>query len=158
MKTDARHSRGFTVIELVAVIIIVGILAAFVVPRFAGRAAFDARGVYDNLAGALRYAQKKALASNCPVKVTITATSYSLTHSPAPCGSGTGAPVLSPAGGGEAFASSDLHGVTLSPATTITFLASGATVAGSDVTISVIGAGQTRTLTVIGETGYVSAQ
>lgn len=147
---------GFTAIELIAVIIIVGILAAFVVPRFAGRGAFDARGVYDNLASALRYAQKKALASNCPVQVAITATSYSLTHSPAPCGSGTGTPVANPSGG--AFTSSDLHGITLSPATTITFAASGATTAGSDITISVIGGGQTRTLTVVAATGYVESK
>ncbi|HET6655819.1 MAG TPA: GspH/FimT family pseudopilin [Gammaproteobacteria bacterium] len=149
------RNHGFTMIELIAVVIIVGILAAFTLPHFLGRAAFDARGVHDSLASALRYAHKVAIASNCPVQVQIQTGSYSLQQRPQPCGSGAfSEPVLDPTRNSP-FADSNLHGVTLSPATTITFTATGATASGANTTISVTGAGRTRTLTVIGGTGYV---
>lgn len=154
MKNTARCGAGFTTVELVAVVIILGILGAFTLPHFVRRDAFDARGVHDSLVSALRYAQKKAIASNCPVQVQIQAGGYSLKQRPQPCGSGAfSEPVLDPSRNAP-FVSANLRGVTLSPATTITFTASGATGA-SDTTINVTGAGRTRSLTVIGATGYV---
>jgi len=51
---------GFTVVELVAVIVIAGIIAAIAAPRFIGRDAFDARGAYGTLISSLRYAQKNS--------------------------------------------------------------------------------------------------
>lgn len=156
MKTHARHNRGFTLIELVAVIIIVGILAAFVAPRFLGRGAFEARGVRDSLVSALRYAQKTAIAGNCPVQVKIKSDGYRLMRRPSPCTNGAAfsKTVVDPAGGG-AF---ELHGnnnVTLSPTPTIIFLATGATESGADTTITVNG---TRPITIIGLTGYVKTR
>ncbi|HET7569964.1 MAG TPA: GspH/FimT family pseudopilin [Gammaproteobacteria bacterium] len=153
MRTRMRI-HGFTTIELIAVVIIVGILAAFTVPHFLGRAAFDARGVHDSLASALRYAQKVAIASNCPIQVQIRTGGYSVKQQPSPC-SKTGSftlPVTDPAGN-TPLQLTDLHGVTLTPAT-VTFSPSGA--AGSaDTTIAVSGA---ASIPVIGATGYVDAR
>lgn len=53
---------GFTLVELVVTLIIVGILAAFVAPRFFGTHGFEERGFYDETLFALRFAQKAAIA------------------------------------------------------------------------------------------------
>jgi MSHA pilin protein MshC len=156
MKKDTSRNHGFTIIELVAVLIIVGILAAFTLPHFVGTSAFDARGAYDNLASALRYAQKEAIASNCPVKATITKREYNLKQQASPCGSGAfSQSVINPGTGGP-FAASVADAITWSPAT-ITFKATGETESGN-TDITVTGAGRTRKLTVIGATGYVKTE
>ena len=65
--------RGFTLVELVIIMIIVGILAVAAMPRFADRTDFDARGFYDGTLSALRYAQKSAIAQRRNVCVAFSA-------------------------------------------------------------------------------------
>lgn len=64
-----RQEYGFTLVELVAVMVITGIIAAIAAPRFIGVDAFDARGSYGTLTSALRYAQKTAIAQRRNVYV-----------------------------------------------------------------------------------------
>lgn len=61
---------GFSMAELVTVIVIVGILSATVAPRFFERNTFDARGFYDQTISTLRFAQKTAIAQRRMVCVT----------------------------------------------------------------------------------------
>ena len=56
-------ARGFTLIELIITLIIVGVLAAVVAPRFSGLTAFSARGYADQIESYLRFAQKTAVAA-----------------------------------------------------------------------------------------------
>ena len=71
------------------VIVITGILAAVVGPRFFDRQVFDERLFFEESLSAARYAQKLAVASGCPVRVQIPVpnvenSGYGLTYS-APC-------------------------------------------------------------------------
>lgn len=69
-----QREAGFTIVELVAVIVITGIIAAIAAPRFIGVDAFDARGSYGTLVSALRYAQKTAIAQRKTVYVSVNTT------------------------------------------------------------------------------------
>ena len=69
--------RGFTLVELVIIMVIVGILAVAAMPRFADRGDFDARGFYDGTLSALRYAQKSAIAQRRNVCVAFSAAGVS---------------------------------------------------------------------------------
>ena len=69
---------GFTTVELVLVIVIIGILSAIAGPRFFNNSTFDERAYYDELSSSVRYAQKVAVASGCRVRVSLTANTYEL--------------------------------------------------------------------------------
>ncbi len=81
-----KRSSGFTMIELVMVIVIVGILSAAAFPRFSGNSIFQARGFADQVLATLRYAQKTAIAQHrlvcvslnntTPATVTLTIASF----------------------------------------------------------------------------------
>jgi MSHA pilin protein MshC len=75
--------RGFTLIELVMVIVLVGVLAIFVAPRL-NSADFYARGFHDETLALLRYAQKTAIAQRRTVCVAFTAGTATLTIAAAP--------------------------------------------------------------------------
>lgn len=54
--------RGFTLVELIVTMVIIGIMATLVLPRF-NSTGFDEREFRDRLMTALRYAQKSAIAA-----------------------------------------------------------------------------------------------
>jgi MSHA pilin protein MshC len=151
--------RGFTLIELVVVIILLGILAAFAIPKFFNLDVYRDRAAYDEVAGAIRYAQKLAVASGCPVQVVLTANGYFLQQRDLPldaagvCGNGVAfTTIVNHPVTTEAFA-----GLVITPPAvpfTFTFDALGScTDCANDVDIDVAG----QTITVVAETGYVNA-
>lgn len=71
--------RGFTLIELIMVIVIMGVLAAFAAPRIFNTDDFTQRGFHDETMSLLRYAQKTAIAQRRTVCVALIATGVTLT-------------------------------------------------------------------------------
>lgn len=140
--------RGYTLVELIMVMVIVGIMATVVAPRFFDNNVFQSRGFADQVQASLRYAQKEAIAQHRLVCVALAATSVTLTIASTSADVTCTPPLPFPAGGNFINAPS---GVTLSPAVTITFDALGRTPVQPPITVS----GATNNIVVEAETGYV---
>lgn len=74
-----RQSAGFTLTELVMVIVVLGILAAVAIPRMTGSSDYRGLEFHDRTVAALRYAQKTATSHRRHVCVAFTATTLTLT-------------------------------------------------------------------------------
>lgn len=68
-----RRQGGFTLVELVMTMVVVGILAAVVAPRFFDTDVFRSKGFADQVQATLRYAQKEAIAQHRNVCVAVAA-------------------------------------------------------------------------------------
>lgn len=74
-----RSARGFTLIELVMVILILGILAVFVLPRIELTRGFQEVGFHDAVRATLEHARKSAIAERRNVRVTLAGNNLTLT-------------------------------------------------------------------------------
>ncbi len=75
----AASVRGFTLIELVMVVVILGVLAVFAAPRLLRPSDFYVQGFHDETLAYLRFAQKTAVAQRRTVCVMFAASSVTLT-------------------------------------------------------------------------------
>ena len=75
----AASVRGFTLIELIMVIVILGVLAVFAAPRLLRPSDFYVQGFHDETLAYLRFAQKTAVAQRRTVCVAFAASSLTLT-------------------------------------------------------------------------------
>ncbi|MCC7546778.1 MAG: hypothetical protein IT532_03345 [Burkholderiales bacterium] len=62
-------ARGFTLVEMIVLVIVLAVLAVVVLPRFSATRDFDTLAFHDRVLAAVRYAQKVAVAQNAAVYV-----------------------------------------------------------------------------------------
>lgn len=154
----AGTTAGYTLIELVVVMTVVGILSAVVAPKFFTQQSFSERGYADELAAALRETQKIAVVTGCPARLTLAAASY-VANQQAASGnaclasdSSWSTPVLSV--DGSALAGTAPTSTTASPTGIFQFDTQGRLVASPSTTVT-IGA---RSLSIDAGSGFVQVQ
>ena len=147
---------GFTLIELVACIVIMAVLAAITAPRFFNSQPFTEHGYSAEIAAALHSARQDAVASACEVQVTLSpATGYQALQRAAagntcnPAGAWTTPVRLTD---GRLLAGTPPSGATVSSATTIVFGSQGQVTSGAPPPV-VVGA---FTVTVDQVSGFVT--
>lgn len=153
---EPRSQQGFTLTELVLALVILGLLAGVAAPRFFEGRMFDERLARDEVAAALRYGQKLALATTCEVRVRVTTSSWTLEQR-ASCSSGSFVQaVFHPGTGSPGYTGSMPTGVSLaSTISPLHFDARGrATNAAGVVSDAAFTIGS-RSLDVVGATGLV---
>ncbi|MCW8944021.1 MAG: prepilin-type N-terminal cleavage/methylation domain-containing protein [Sedimenticola sp.] len=148
---------GFTMIELVVVLLLVGVLMAVGMPRFFNQLTFLEWGFSDEVAEALRFSQKLAVSTGCDTQLAISATSYQMNQRIG-CNSGTFTqPVQTPGGDTTGYIGTAPNGVALT-VISLYFDALGrphnsatSALLTSSTTITI----GSRSVTVEPETGYV---
>ena len=151
-----RDAAGFTVVELVVVITLLGVLAGVAGPRFFSLQGFSSSQFFDETITALRYGQKLAVASGCEVQVSFTASSYTLNLQNACSGSTYTQAVLNPGTGTSTYTGTAPTGTSVSSdVSPLLFDALGrATNSGGTVSNATVTVGA-RSISVVGETGLV---
>lgn len=91
MINHKHYTNGFTLVELIVVILIIGILSVSVAPRFFGVASYENRQATDELLSALRYSQQMAMNRGGDIQIVLTANNFTVQLS-------DGSPLRSPDG------------------------------------------------------------
>lgn len=154
--------RGFTIIELVMVLILLAILAAVAIPRFSGYGGMKQGNAVLKIASDIRYAQNKATTTQKRSRVLFTgSTNYDIYS----CATASQCPCASWILFSQVNLNNDYPGVTISSGVAeIEFNSLGrpdgagsCTALAADVTVTVSYSGETaRTVTVLQQTGMVS--
>jgi MSHA pilin protein MshC len=131
------NCRGFTLVELIMVVVLIGILAVSVVPRFMDTSAISLQGGAALVAADIRYSQELAMSTHSPKTITFTTndTFYTVNSQTMNLPSR----------------------VSISSGATFTFNSLGEPTAGGGSSVQIIAGGSTKTITVESYTGRVSS-
>lgn len=157
---DRWLKRGFTLVELILVLILVGIMSAIALPRFFDRADYDALGFVDQTRSLLRFAQKTAIAHRRDVWVQIDQASgyvcltYVATDANCTNASGTSSNAVIDPLDTKWYRRVAPTGVSFAASTSFRFTALGRINPVTNISI-VINGGGGATIAIDGETGYV---
>lgn len=146
----SRHQSGFSLVELIMVIVLLSILSAVALPRFFARSGFDDHVFFNDTLNAIRYAKVMAVSTGCQTQFQSTTSGYQVFRDDS-CTSGTFTTQLRHPTTGEVGLSGSQTGIAMT-AITITFYPLGN--ASTDATISV----GSKNIIVVADTGFVYAQ
>jgi MSHA pilin protein MshC len=149
-----RFNRGFTMVELILVMVLIGVLAAIGVPRLMGDNSVAAAAFGEEVAGALRTAQKTAVARRRLVCASVDATQVTLSMAARPgegCSIALDADRYATTAGGVAASTRTLY---FQPNGLITASAAVRDTTSGNIVISLNGTAR-RTISYAGSTGLV---
>ncbi len=150
---------GFSIFELVIVIVLLGILSVYALSSFFDQDEIAARGFFDDTVNAVRFAQKLAISTGCDVRVATVAAGYSLLQSSACTANDFPNPVVNPANRGNNYQNLNVPSgfslASIPPTPWITFNARGIPDSGSDVAFTITDGVTTYSFNVDGQTGLV---
>ena len=153
--------RGFTLVEMIVVMVLLGILAVVALPRLSGGDAFSEAGFQAEVVAALRYAQKTAVSHRRLVCAQLTETTVTLQIAASNPANACGATLLRAPNGAAAFASTNRTSLALTAGTlpaTLFFQPDGritTNAAGSGLWSTGIVIADQPAITIAGATGYV---
>ena len=152
-----RRARGFTLMELIAVMVLVAVLAAVALPKLDAGLALRNDAWHDEVLGALRLARQTAVSHRRLVCATV-GSSVSLSIAAANPASACDSPLAGPDGSSPYATAPGGASASVSPAGTLYFQPSGRVTsdgAGMSASDRSIAIGGSDTISVVGETGHV---
>lgn len=155
MRLQEKYTQGFSLIELISVIVLLSILGVLAMSRLSGLSDYNVKVFYDELVSAVRYAQKLAVSTGCDVQITITSSGYALHQRQVECTIGDFTrPVLDPTDRSVHYQGSTVAASITPPITLVFGPESRVENLASDATLSV----GDHQLTVYRNTGLVDGQ
>ena len=152
---SSKHARGFTLVELIAVLLLTGVLAFVAVPKLTGALSFRDDAWRDQVVGALHYAHKSAVSHRRLVCASVATGSVSL--SIASANPATACANALPGVDGNAAAAVN-SGAAATTSATLYFQPSGRVSsdgAGTSVGTTTISIAGQSDVVLVGETGHV---
>lgn len=149
MARPRARARGFTMVELVMVLVVMGVLAAVALPRLTDRRAFQERGFLDQVRSLLQHSRKIATVQRREVCVLLTPAAVSAVYG-AGAGCNAAAPLPTP-GSNDPYTIAVPNGVVLGGVAQVRYTATGQPTPNIDHIVTVGG----NTYRVSRETGIV---
>lgn len=158
MGSGFARQRGFTLPELIAVLLLVGILSVSVIPKLQGVLSYRDDAWRDQVIAALHYAHKAAVSHRRLVCANVDTDGVTLSIASANPATSCGAALPGLDGQTHFAASKGAAAATVSPAGPLYFQPSGrvsADGAGSSALSRTVGIAGTASIVLVGETGHV---
>jgi prepilin-type N-terminal cleavage/methylation domain-containing protein len=158
--SECRRSpvRGFTMVELLVVIVMLGVLAAVVMPKMDSALGLRSDAARDEVLSALRYAGQTALSHRRLVCADVSATAVTLRIASTRPASACNSALVGPDGGSAFTANAGNAALAVAPAGTLYFQPDGRVTtdgAGANAAARTVTVAGTPDITVTGETGLV---